>query len=90
MKANELRVGDRIRIVAVPGEGIPNYTIFKETIQVYKKIIARKRAIRINEIDEYGQPCFCVKFKRKNGQWEWHHLVVFESDTNWVPVTANH
>lgn len=90
MKASDLKVGDRIRIISVPGEGVPNYTIFNETIRVYKRIIARKRAVRINEIDEDGQPWYCVKFKRKNGKWEWHHLIVSESDTNWVPVAAHY
>ena len=55
----------------------------------YKKIIARKRSVRIYESDEWGSPCFMVKFKKKNGKWEHHLLSVMEEDTNWVPVKKN-
>jgi hypothetical protein len=88
MKASELKVGDKIRIVAIPGEGIPNYTLHRDTRSVYKKIIARKRSVRIYEIDEYNQPWYAVKFYRKNGKWEHHILAVMEDDTNWVPVMS--
>ena len=86
MKASELKVGDWIKIIAIPGEGIPNYTIFPETIRVYKKLVARKRPVRIREIDEYGSPWFRCKFRRRNGAWEIHELVVMETDTNWKCV----
>ena len=86
MKACELRIGDRVRITAIPGEGVPNYTLHRETRQVYPKIIARKRSVRISEIDEDGQPWYTVKFRRKNGKWEEHVLNIMDSDTNWVPV----
>src|SRR5205823_4306232 len=43
----DLRIGDKIRIVGVPGEGIPDYTIHRDTIRVYKKLIDRKRPVRI-------------------------------------------
>jgi len=88
MNASELKVGDRIRITAVPGEGIAGYTIHKDTIRVYKKIIARKRSVRINKIDECGSPWYMVKFKnaKLHGGWEYHFLTVADCDTNWVPV----
>jgi hypothetical protein len=85
MNTSKLKVGDRIRITAVPGEGIPGYTIHKDTVRVYKKIMARKRSVRIREIDEYGSPWYMVKFK-KGKKWEYHFMVVAECDTNWVPV----
>ncbi len=86
MNVNELRVGDRIRITGVPGEGIPGYGIQPETVRVYKKLLARNRPVRIYEINEYGQPWFQCKFKRRNGIWEEHTLAIFDDDTNWVPV----
>ena len=85
MKASELKVGDKIKILSVPGEGIPNYYIDKDTVRVYKKIIARKRPVRIYEIQD-GQPWYAVKFRRKNGKWEYHFLSVMDEDANWVPV----
>jgi hypothetical protein len=86
MKMKRLKVGDRIRIIGVPGEGIPNYVIHRETVRVYKKLIARKRSVRIREIDEYGVPWFTCKFKKRNGAWEWHSMAVMDSDKNWIPV----
>jgi hypothetical protein len=86
MKAIELQVGDRIRITGVPGSGDPNYYIHRDTKRVYKKLVARKRSVRIREIDEFGAPWFMCKFKRPSGKWEWHFLAVYDSDNNWVPV----
>lgn len=82
----KLKVGDKIRILDVPGKDIPGYYIHKDTVRVYKKIVARKRAVRISNIDEYDQPWYTCKFRCNNGTWEWHSLVVMEDDTNWVRV----
>ena len=86
MDANQLQVDDRIRIVAVPGVGVPNYRIAPETIRAYKKLIKRKRSVRIAWIDDYGSPWFQFRFKRKNGTWEYHCMCVMIDDGNWVPV----
>ncbi|MBP3956050.1 hypothetical protein J8F10_12230 [Gemmata sp. G18] len=86
MTASELKVGDRIRITGVPGDGIPGYQIHAETVRVYKKLVARGRAVRIYEIDEYGAPWFACRFRTKNKKWEHHFLAVYDTDTNWVPV----
>jgi hypothetical protein len=86
MKASKLKIGDRIRVIAVPGVGIPNHTIQRETVRVYKKIIARKRAVIINKIDEFGSPWYTFKFKATNGTWHWHSLIVDDDDNNWVRV----
>ena len=86
MNASNLKVGDRIRIISVPGVGIPNYWIHKDTVQVFKKIIARKRGVRIDRIDEDGTPWYTVRFKLKGGKWAWNFLAVLEGETNWVAV----
>ena len=86
MRASELRVGDRIRIVGIPGKGDPNYFILPETKRVYKMLMARKRSVRIFEIDEYGSPWYMCKFKKADGTWDWHYLGVFDGDDNWIPV----
>lgn len=86
MKSSELRIGDRIRIIDVPGKGIPNYTIHPETVRVYKKLVKRNRSLRICEIDEYGQPWYHCRFRNRMGQIEYHSLNIMTDDTNWVPV----
>ncbi len=86
MKSSELKIGDRIRITEVPGKGIPNYTIFPETVRVYKKLVKRKRSVRISEFDEFGSPWYHCRFRKRNGQMEYHSLIVMSSDTNWVLV----
>ncbi len=86
MKASELRIGDRIRITGVPGTGIPGYQIHAETVRVYKRLIARGRAVRIYEIDEYGAPRFACRFRTRGKKWEHHFLAVDDADNNWVAV----
>ncbi len=86
MKSSELKVGDRIRITAVPGVGIPGYVIFPETVRIYRRLITRGRPVRIYEIDEDGSPWFACRFRTKARKWEHHFLVVLDSDTNCVPV----
>ena len=51
MKASKLTIGDRIRLKGVPGDGIPGYCIHRDTVRVYKKLIARGRSVRIYTID---------------------------------------
>lgn len=75
---SELKRGSKIRILSAPS----GY-LHKETLAVYKKIIKRSRPVRINKIDEYGNPWYTVKFRRKNGDWEEHMLNVIDEDNNW-------
>jgi hypothetical protein len=84
--ASELRIGDLILITGVPGEGIPNYYIHRETTRVFKKLVARKRPVRIRRIDEYGAPWYLCKFKKRDGTFEVHDLAVCEGETNWLLV----
>lgn len=86
MKVSELRIADRIRIVGVPGDGVPGYLISPETIRVYRKLLARNRSVRIRETDEFGSPWYLCRFKKPSGAWEEHSLAVFDTDNNWKPV----
>ncbi len=81
-----LKIGDKIRIVAIPGENVANYCIHSETKKTYKKLIDRKRPVRINRVDEYGQPWYDFRFQKKNGSWERHTMCVMKDDDNWVKV----
>ncbi len=81
-----LKVNDKVRIIGVPGENIPNYVIHSSTKRAYKKLIARKRPLRINRVDEFGQPWYNFKFQLKNGAWEHHTMCIMENDNNWIKV----
>jgi hypothetical protein len=50
------------------------YFIHRDTMRVYQQLLARKRSLRICEVDEYGSPWIECRFRRKNGRWEWHSL----------------
>ena len=65
MNYHDLKPGDKIRIIAIPGEGNPNYTLHSSTKLVYKKLIARGRSVRIDHIDKYGSPWYTCRFKNK-------------------------
>ncbi len=65
-----LRIGDRIRIVGIPGEGVPGYYMHSDTRRAYKKFIARGRSVRISFIREDGYPWFDFRLRRKDGRWE--------------------
>ncbi len=70
-----LRVGDKIRLIEIPPEFLQKgYSIDPGTMRVYKKLLARRRPLRIAEIDEYGIPWIRCRFRRKNGPWESHWL----------------
>lgn len=86
MKPSDLKVGDRIRIIGIPGEGIPGYWLHPDTERVFKKLTARGTPVRIGRIDEYGSPWYACRFRMKNGRWESHYLGVFDNDNNWVLV----
>src|SRR5262249_11493146 len=47
MKPSDVRVGDRIRIIGIPGDGVPGYYLHRDTKRVFKKLIGRGRSVRI-------------------------------------------
>jgi hypothetical protein len=85
MTPGELKVGDRIRIIAIPGEGVPGYYMHRDTRRVFKKLIARGRSVRIARI-EWDMPWYICRFRMKNGKWEGHFLAVCVGDNNWLRV----
>jgi hypothetical protein len=81
----DLRVGDRIRIVKMPWDAnAPGRIFMPETRRLFKKLIARRRSVRVFQIDEYGKPWIQCRFQRRNGTWEHHSLAV--DDDSWVRV----
>lgn len=72
-----LRVGDRIRIAEFPPEFLrPGYCLHRDTIAVYRKLVARRRPLRIGWIDEWKMPWVQCRFRRKDGRWQHHTLAV--------------
>jgi hypothetical protein len=89
MDPSDLKVGDRIRIIGIPGEGRPNYYLHPDTKRVFKKLIARAKSVRIDRIDAQG-PWYTCRFRMKNGHSETHFVAVALDDTNWVKVKRRH
>lgn len=82
MSVWDLKVGDRIRITSIPKirEWHP------ETVAVYKRLIARGRSVRIQEVPENGFPVFECRFREPDGSWVYQYWTVRDDDDNWVPV----
>ncbi|MCA9098161.1 MAG: hypothetical protein KDA36_07240, partial [Planctomycetaceae bacterium] len=52
-----LKIGDKVRIPDIPPEFLqPGYFILPETMEVYRRIVARRRPVRVAYFDEYGFP----------------------------------
>jgi hypothetical protein len=52
-----LRVGDRVRIVRLPGDfDRPGYHVTEETVAAYCSLVETGRVLTIAEIDEFGRP----------------------------------
>jgi hypothetical protein len=80
----KLRIGDRVRFVRIPGEDIPAYHLHAETKRAYRMVIARGRAVRVYEIDDWGIPWVQFRLKDKRGRWEYHSMAL--NDDSWVAV----
>jgi len=82
-----LRVGDRIRIVAVPRWDQEQYDQTGEdfTFRVLKRLADRKTVRVIARIDEYDHPWIDYRFRNKSGKMEYHTLTVCHNDS-WVYV----
>lgn len=75
-----LKVGDRIRIVKLP------FKLPLDAVEAYNVLIARKRPVRICELDNDGRPRYSWRVKLPDGTWEHHWDTIFSEDDHWVPV----
>ena len=91
-----LKQGDRIRILAIPAadsaqaaaamrRGDP---LAQWTMRILQRLADRKDIVRIDTIDEYGQPWFSYHFRNKRGAWEYHTVAVMES-ASWEPLPSS-
>lgn len=80
MKAAELKVGDRVRIL-----GCKCSLADQETKLAWERLAERGRSVRISAIDDYGTPWYECRLKI-GGKWEYHFLTVRDDDNNWASV----
>jgi hypothetical protein len=81
----DLRVGDRIRLVAMPPEwDAPGYHLPACTRNLVRRLIARRRPLRIYEVDDAGAPWVQCRFRLRSGQWDHHFLAITQG--GWVRV----
>lgn len=84
----KLRVGDRIRLLAVPecdlaqrrreiAENIEDAGWTADTIE---RIIAADPVVTVDRIDEYGAPWFSVELEEPDGT-HYHYLTILDDDS---------
>ena len=91
-----LKVGDRIRILSVPtADAVDAAAKMRRadpfaqwTMRILQRLADRKDIVRIDTIDEYGQPWFSYHFRNKRGAWEYHSLAIMEPDS-WELIPAS-
>src|SRR5262245_44582571 len=80
-----LRIGDRIRLVSMPLEwDRPDYRVPPCTRRLMRRLIARKRALRICEVDDWGAPWVHCRIRRPDNRWAHHWLTITQG--GWVRV----
>lgn len=78
----DLRVGDAVRIVRLPGEfDRPGYRVHPSTRRLYERLIAGGKTFRIREIDQWGYPRIHVRQRCKDGSVGHHTLAL--CDDSW-------
>ena len=71
-----LRVGEMVRLIEIPPEFLRvGYGIHKDTMRVYRLLLARGRPLRVAYLDELGMPWVRLGEKRY-GRW-YHHGLLF-------------
>jgi hypothetical protein len=84
-KLSSLRVGDRIRILAVPGQAVAGYYLHEDTRALYELLVAERTVLQIYEIDEWGSPW--VSHRPANSTTH-EYLAISEYDV-WGRVTVD-
>ena len=80
-----LKVGDRVRLVHFPIEYLPRYTLHADTRRLYKYLLRRKRPVLVDRIDELGLPWIRCQLRGRNGRME-HHGLLIGTESGWVKV----
>ena len=82
-KWEDLRVGDRIRFFAMP-TGFSRDNCHEETLEAYRTLIARRRPVRVYELDALMMPWIRFRVRLPDGRWEHHGLLI--NHDGWVRV----
>jgi hypothetical protein len=82
-----LKVGDKVRLVHFPTEYLPRLTLHRDTRQLYKYLLSRKRPVRVWQIDDWGLPWIRCQCRGRNGRMEYHTLLI-GTETGWAKVQA--
>ena len=79
----KLRVGDRIRIVAIPQGDQRQYEESGDdfTVRVLRRLIRKKSAVRIGMIDDFSYPWLHYRFRNSRGKIEDHSLSVSDNES---------
>ena len=80
---SSLHVGDRIRILAVPGKDVAGYWLHEDTRVLYERLVTERIVLEIYEIDEWGRPW--VRCRSGNSACD-EYLAIDEYDA-WELVT---
>jgi hypothetical protein len=80
-----LRVGDRIRFVAMP-TGMGTHNCHQDTLDAYQTLNERRRRVRIYRLDEWNMPWIRFRIRRPDGVWAHHGLLI--NHDGWVRVRS--
>jgi hypothetical protein len=81
-----LRVGHRVRPVGWPAEwDRPGYHLPAETADLWRLLVARRRPLRVYEVDDWGAPWVRCRVPKPGGGWE-HHFLAITDEGGWVRV----
>ncbi len=80
LNPRELRPGDAIRILDIPGRDVPGYLLFDETRALYERLIQKRTALRIHHINDLGYPYICYQLRDESGGWVYHDLMIGPDD----------
>lgn len=79
----KLRVGDRIRFVAMP-TGFDRTNCHRDTLRAYQMLMARRLPVRVCHLDEWKMPWVQFRVPISKGRWEHHQLLI--NHDGWVRV----
>lgn len=86
MRPRPLKIGDRVRVVRLPPVwAMPGYRVPASTRRIYKWMIDRRRAVRIDRVDDWGAWVRLV-VRDARGRVRQHHVTL--DDECWVRVRS--
>ena len=72
----QLRVGDRIRILAIPGQDVPGFWLHEDTRRLFERLVSQRMVLRVYRIDEWGKPWVKCPYPGEPGQCQDEELAI--------------